>query len=180
MYIGESKEKLVLKGKDAIIFEVLKQYSDNIDIIEVCMNKGLVFRKELLNIMKECDVFDVTYSEAGKTNVHNPEERNDQYYEDDYEEKKSEPKSVRQYFSKIVRELLNNDDKNEYIAISRKFLLGDVVFVYTGEENKIMFETDDLWLGNEGFKGTIWNSLAFVATLDFDLISNWHQNQKLL
>ena len=66
-HYGEKKEEIVLKGKDAILFEILKHYCDNIDIIEVCVDKyNRVFRKEISNIMKTCDIFEKFYFQVDR------------------------------------------------------------------------------------------------------------------
>ena len=173
-YYGETKENIVLKGKDAIFFEILKQYCDNIDIVKVCIDKNSrVFRKEILNIMKKCDIFEKFYfkedREDRRENYYIKRNQN-QYYEKDYEDKTLHFKSLKPNFAQKNKnrgdssKLINFDDENKFLAISRKFLLGDVVFLETGSENRLFFR------GSEFFHGKVWKNLAFVVTLDFNLI----------
>ena len=102
-------------------------------------------------------------------------ENKNQYYENDYEEQKLQFKFLRPNYTQKKKyggdpsKLINCDNENKFTAISRKFLLGDVVFLETVSENRLFFEGNN---GDEGdtFKGKIWKNLAFVATLNYDFI----------
>ena len=58
------------------------------------------------------------------------------------------------------------DKENQYKAIDRDYLMGDVVLLKTMGKGKLKYEGDEeIHLGNEGFEGTIYENLLIYAEL---------------
>ena len=183
MYIGESKEKIFLKGNDALFKELLKKYCKGMEIIEVCFQSEIM-RKEVFNLIRTSDAFEALYGtiyisdeEEDDDDEKNDESDQEEEEDRDNEESKRDIQSKKpKKFDKIhnLNELIKVDSKNTSIAISEKYLLGDVVFLKTCSKKQKIFECRDeeINLGNEGFQGTYLKNLALVAELDYDLIKN--------
>ena len=91
------------------------------------------------------------------------------------EERKSntESKSEKREHFHEMEDLFNWDKKKKFEFISPKFLLGDVVFLKTSSQGykKMFAACSDCYLGNWGFHGAIWQNLAMVVELDYNIIN---------
>ena len=114
----KNKGKIVFKGKDALIFQLLQKYCKTIEIFEVCLyvEQKVVIRKEIMDILQKSEMFSALYD---------PTDEEDEFEEDEYNEKMEEEFDNEQKFDKIETksQLIKIDSKNKFIAISKKFLL---------------------------------------------------------
>ena len=159
IYLGSNYEDLVMKGKDAISLYLVQKYCKKPEIFPVMTSfdfeaseEKYLFRTEVLKIMKFCDAFDSLYRDVDEPDS-----------ESDSEGERKENIKFDEYNDK----LLNLDKENIGAAISKEFLLGDVVFLKGDSSREYIYKgASDLWLGNEGFTGSILKSLAIVATIN--------------
>jgi len=173
LYIGQNKENLIFKGNDALFCLLTKEFCKAMEVVEVCWDEnGRIFRKEILPILQFSDSFNTLYNEIKEEDTDYDE--NIAEKEDEEESKGDGKKKKSENFDIIndLSKLINYDSENQSRAIADNFLLGDVVFLKTRCKEKQLFKggNDDLWLGNEGFFGEIWENLALIVELDYDLI----------
>lgn len=159
LYLGTNCENLVMKGRDNISLHLVKKYCEKVNIIPIMTSydfhysrENYLFRAEVLKVMQYCEAFESLYRDAGDSETEEKlgsnEIENTNF--DDYNNKK----------------LIKLDNKNVGEAIATEFLLGDVVFLKGDSNQKFLYKGDsELWLGNEGFTGSVLKSLAIVATI---------------
>ena len=176
LYIAEDKNKIILKGNDALFKHLVGKYSKSIKIIEITLDScENIFMSGILNVLKFSDSFGTLYYENNEEESSENGEREDDAEEesdddDDETRKIQNPESKELRFDEM-EDLINWDEEKEFFVISKEYLLGDVVFLKTpSKDRKIFTSDDDLWLGNEGFSGSIMENLALVAELDHNLI----------
>ena len=161
LYMGDEIKGHMLKNTDKIGYELLKLYSKEIKFINVCVeaDSNLIncFHEDLMPIMSLSQAFGSLYFEhSGK---------DDEEAEDDEEKEEVSYSSYNNTSYDHIK--INYDVDNKYHVIKDEYLLGDVIFLKSKPLDKKIYKGDDeVYLGNGGFVGNIYENLAIVFYLN--------------
>lgn len=148
-----------LKGIDKVGYDLFKKVCEKVSIQHVCINdEKEIYSREILDVIQLDSSFHSLYHEIEESEE-SESESEENYKELDYENEEEEYDSY-----KDIK--LNLDKENKYKAISKKYLLGDVIFLKTQKSPEMLYKGDEeIHLGNEGFYGEISTNLAVIGTL---------------
>jgi hypothetical protein len=154
----ESKLQAInLRGKDLLVHELFKKYCKKIEFCKIAIEGNdsyscKLYRHEILEIIKISEPFNSLYMKTGKNNKSDFDEEV-HYDEDKYDDIKL------------------NYSKNNFIAIKKEYLIGDVLFLKTNGVYNTVYESiseggyDEIHLGNGGFSEKITRNLAMIFHL---------------